>query len=602
MLVRDDAVSLPTAVAALGDHVFVTDLVRASVVRLCPKTGRTSIVTGSVGSGPILETPFDITFDESGALLVLDLGLHAVLRVEIATGARRIVADLRDLRLGVAVQTPLGLVAERGDQFLVLDRGENRIVRVNGQGERTTLVDDDSAAVMKSPLSLTRLRDGFVAVADPDAKAVFRICPSTGSCEAITSSEPGRVRGAGPHLSEPVAVVEQPDGTLWVGDLGREAVMVVHPDTGDRGLLDGPVIEHLWSMCIDGSGRVYYVDRARGAVVMLSTGFPSEARGARVPVTLGPPPSLLQPYDLVSEPSTGIVRVMERGRGVLVDFAVASGVVEYETKLAKHSSPTVTEGRGFGLARLPGGWAWTDYVNRCVWYQGDGTAATIVSGGGEAGDTVGDGVGFQVPAGLASAGDTLFVVDAAARAIIVVDRWTGARRVVTRNGDGRGPEFARIMHVRVGPGGRLYGGDMGRSAVFEIDPETGNRTILSDGCTGRGPALRKPLGLAIDGSVLYVADFARNAILAIDCDQGTRTVVSDNHRSQGPAFTMPVAVDVYDDDRLIVADFTLAAVLWVDRRTGTRAFSTRSVGEGRPTGALSTRSVVASQMQPDADG
>ena len=85
----------PVGIAVEADSsLVVVDLGLEAVVRVDPSSGdRTIISDASIGSGPGFVTPFDIAVEADGSLVVVDSGLEAVVRVDPVSGDRTIISD-----------------------------------------------------------------------------------------------------------------------------------------------------------------------------------------------------------------------------------------------------------------------------------------------------------------------------------------------------------------------------------------------------------------------------------------------------------------------------------------------------------------------------
>jgi hypothetical protein len=104
----------PGAVAADG-HLLVVDVSLGAVLRIDRVTGNRSVVSGCnnavacggapVGSGPALSSPMAVKVAASGDLLVTDAGLPGVMRVDPATGNRTVITSA-SMGTGPSFQEP----------------------------------------------------------------------------------------------------------------------------------------------------------------------------------------------------------------------------------------------------------------------------------------------------------------------------------------------------------------------------------------------------------------------------------------------------------------------------------------------------------------
>jgi glucose/arabinose dehydrogenase len=131
------------AVEAYGQLV-VTDLVLDAVVRVDPVSGNRSILSdNSTGSGPGFKTPRDIAVEADGSLAVVDKDLKAVVRVDPVNGNRTIVSEAC-AECGPVFKEPRGIAVESNGSLVVADRGLRAVVRVDPVSGNRTIVSDGS--------------------------------------------------------------------------------------------------------------------------------------------------------------------------------------------------------------------------------------------------------------------------------------------------------------------------------------------------------------------------------------------------------------------------------------------------------------------------
>ncbi len=147
------------------------------------------------------------------------------------------------------------------------------------------------------------------------------------------------------------------------------------------------------------------------------------------------------------------------------------------------------------------------------------------------------------------------------------------------------PTFVSLLYAPVpgAPGhGFLYETGNFAERLFKVEFSSGSYTRIRQSVTEfDAPAVG---GLVVDpaGTRVYVNETA-GAIVAIDSTSGDRSVVSDDVTGSGPAFDTPdlLAIDA-DDNRLVIFDSGLSALLVVDLATGNRTIvaDNGSVGIG----------------------
>jgi sugar lactone lactonase YvrE len=141
----------PSAIAMAADgHLWVGDTLRQAVLQVDPSTGDRTLVSGCtaidvegrcvgglIGRGPPFDFPVALAVEVTGALVVVDAGLGAVMRVNPSTGDRTLVSDA-SIGRGLPLFFPVAIAVEADESLVVVDRKINAVVRVDPYiGERT---------------------------------------------------------------------------------------------------------------------------------------------------------------------------------------------------------------------------------------------------------------------------------------------------------------------------------------------------------------------------------------------------------------------------------------------------------------------------------
>jgi streptogramin lyase len=110
-----------------------------------------------------------------------------------------------------------------------------------------------------------------------------------------------------------------------------------------------------------------------------------------------------------------------------------------------------------------------------------------------------------------------YVAELGARAVIRVDKTTGAETIVSQGGHLLSPSG-----IAVAPDGHLLVSDHGADKVIHIDPATGHQHIVSSGAH-----LQAPVDIAVepDGKILIV-DLVGDKLIRIDPATGTQRVIA----------------------------------------------------------------------------
>ena len=180
---------------------------------------------------------------------------------------------------------------------------------------------------------------------------------------------------------------------------------------------------------------------------------------------------------------------------------------------------------------------------------------------------------------LDSANNRLLVADSILRAVLAVDLNSGLPTVIS---DIDTPDAANGISQPDGlvldkANNRVLLVNTSFDALLAVDLATGARTIISDSTTPDGVnPFAVPTKLVLDSANnrVLVLDIGLKAVLAVDLapgiNRGARTIISDSTTPDGVnVFVAPeyIVLDS-DNDRLLVTDSTLDAVLAVDLATG----------------------------------
>ena len=328
------------AFAADGETLIVVDLGREALIEVDLVTGDRRIITQSfgepVGSGYDFRVPHGISLHKGG-FMITDFGLPGVVRVT-AGGARTIFSS-----------TPVkGFGQIRGIDLLsdgsiaVADFAGERVIGVDTATGARSLISGDgrgSGPPFNGPVSVDELDADTLVAADFSYLAVFLIDRATGDRSFLTGpgtegrgsgpatgsrgiivdpGNPGRVlatdfaldavveidiatgnrrifssaitdtpRGEGPALNNPFGIDIGADGTIYVSDMGLQAVARIDAE-GNRTIIssndgrgDGPKFASPWGIRIidgellvgDGKG-IFRIDMATGDRELVSPGGP----------------------------------------------------------------------------------------------------------------------------------------------------------------------------------------------------------------------------------------------------------------------------------------------------------------------------------------
>lgn len=225
-------------------HLFVVERDAHVVRRIDAKTRVVSTVAGigvagfSGDDGPAvkaaLRQPHSIAFDDTGSLLVCDIGNSRIRRVNMESGTittfagngeRRAAPDEAALD-GMPLQGPrsidadgrggIYLVLREGNAVLAIDAKARRLKRVAGTGQAGFGGDAGQAvaATFNGPKGIACAPDGSLAIVDTENHAVRRVDLSTG---VITTVVGTGQRGDGPDGDPLTCAMARPHGVCFAG-------------------------------------------------------------------------------------------------------------------------------------------------------------------------------------------------------------------------------------------------------------------------------------------------------------------------------------------------------------------------------------------------
>jgi streptogramin lyase len=278
----------PTDLVVVADGgLMVVDTSYDRVVRVDPVTADRTLVSNTndpnstptdavTGSGPEFISPRGVAVEADGNLLVLDIDLTAVIRVDPVTGDRTVVSDA-STGSGPAFETLLGGIAVEADGNVVVT-GAQTVVRVDPvTGDRTVVSDAStgSGPAFGTPLGNVSLErsiaveaDGNLLVVDSDLAAVIRVDPVTGDRTVVSDASTGSGPAFGARLG---GIAVEADGNVVV--TGARSVVRVDPVTGDRTVVsdastgDGIGFIEAFGIAVEADGSLVVTDNLLWAVI-----------------------------------------------------------------------------------------------------------------------------------------------------------------------------------------------------------------------------------------------------------------------------------------------------------------------------------------------
>jgi streptogramin lyase len=285
------AFTAPTDIVVEADGgLMVVDAWFTRLVRVDPVTADRTISSGIpgatgeavVGDGAAFGSPVGVDVEADGNLLVLDVDLAAVFRVDPVTGDRTIVSDA-NTGSGPAFERLYGGIAVEADGNVVVTAGAGAVIRVDPvTGDRTIVSDADtgSGPAFGAPLgnvaserSIAVEADGNLLVLDAELVAVFRVDPVTGDRTIVSDADTGSGAAFGAPLR---GVAVEADGNVVVTVVAAGAagaVIRVDPVTGDRTIVsdastgDGGALLGAYGIAVEADGNLVVTDDLLWAVI-----------------------------------------------------------------------------------------------------------------------------------------------------------------------------------------------------------------------------------------------------------------------------------------------------------------------------------------------
>ena len=250
-------------------HLVIADSRLEAVLRINPTTGDRTILSGCtramgrvcttlMGIGPPFESPVGIAIETDGSIIVTDISQDAVVRLDPATGDRRIVSQAPSRGSGPSLRQPRAIAVEADGHLMVVDSSLEGIIRIDAiTGQRTLvsgcIIDDNfdcvtlvgSGPPLNTPRGLAVELDGDFVVVD-SRLGIARVTPTAGDRRIVSGCTERDENfdcvapiGEGPFLDDPDRIAVEANGHLVVTDSNLDGIVRVNPHTGNRTLLTG---------------------------------------------------------------------------------------------------------------------------------------------------------------------------------------------------------------------------------------------------------------------------------------------------------------------------------------------------------------------------
>ncbi|MDH5673222.1 MAG: hypothetical protein OEZ06_13785 [Myxococcales bacterium] len=524
-----------------GGDLYGADDFDAEIMRVDIASGdRTVLADASTGSGQALVRPSSLVVHGTGnRLLVRDQG--RIVAVPLDGSPRTLLSSSSpEVGTGPSLGT-LGALADfvdtDNDQLLVIASDEILAVQLS-TGNRTLFSGAGRGSghlpAQFCDITFDSKRDRYVVVGDDDE--VIAIHRTSGERSVISG---GSIGSPGPTFSDAYDVIyDASDDRILVRD-GAD-VIEVDPRNGSRRLLRQ--LRYLgWSMVLDDNRRLLMAFAAEVRAFEIAARSRTTVAGWQ-PSAVG----LLTMENLVSD--RGFDFLLFDG---VTDFDVATGVV------------VQIPGSGFRpkSGSLPTGTfldptAGLGFITTMGFFgSGESTLVSVDLMTGEralisGASTAGPGPGTFRCAALDAAAGRALVFDVGLDALLGIDLQTGERVNLSGGPVGGGEAWGSPLQVRHDPAMPDRAFMLDGDRVLSVALDTGVRSVLSGGDTGTGDALVAPLAMQLDpaGNRVLVRDQGQAAFIAIDLRDGARTAFATDPVPFNPPSSYPFGTSVADFD------------------------------------------------------
>lgn len=182
-------------------RLLVGDSATREIYRFDAQGEPTPLTHGGIG------TPMSLAVDSTGQIYAADLELHRIYRIPKAGGKPEVLAEVR---------APRGICVDDQDRLLVVNHGDNQVVRIDSEGTLQVVV---KGRPFQFPHNIAVGAEGSLYVTDGYAKAVWKI-DSAGKATKWVSGDP---------LQNPVGLVAQ-GSNLLVADPHAKAIFQIDAD------------------------------------------------------------------------------------------------------------------------------------------------------------------------------------------------------------------------------------------------------------------------------------------------------------------------------------------------------------------------------------
>lgn len=453
-----------------GGRLFVVDSNLDTLFRVSLTDGARAVVSSDdVGAGQTFATPRAVAYDAPrGRVLVADTSRDVVFAVDPTTGDRAPIEGP-----GPNLSSPNGVARTvDGDGLWIADLGSDALVRMDlVTGARTLVANAGRGAGPWIETRAVAADASGVYVVDNNRDGIVRVDPDTGDRVSVYAN----VTYEGAHYGTPWGVAVHPVdpvAPILVTDNYFDRIIALDPRTGERRVLhSGATIAAPYGMAYDlAARRVLFVDTSLGALMAVDVNdgaatFVSDEVIAGGPIFSAPRDVALSADGrifVVDDAIDSVFEVEPGGRRVLLGSDDTGTGAELE---APWAVAVVTSTSGLAVLVADAG---TDVVMAV-------DPVTL-----ERRPLPGLDADLTTPRGLAldPSGQVLYVSDQSRNLVYAYTLATGQRATVASNGVGRGVRLTAPVNLSYHPDGYLVVVDTD-DALLAVDLETRERIYLS---------------------------------------------------------------------------------------------------------------------------
>lgn len=247
------------------------------------------------GTGAQFNNPGGMAIDAQGNIYIADTFNNRI-RKMAPDGTVSTVAGngtpgwVDDVAANAEFYAPAGLAVDSQGNIFVADYGNNRIRKIAPDGKVTTVAGNGYAAFVdgaakdvaafNGPAGVALDAQGNLFVADQNNNMIRKITPTGGVSLVAGTTTAGYLnitidsaKGSWGAFKHPCAIVEGPNGNLYVADRGNSAIRMITPAGVISTVAGGPAQTTLVGLpsglCIDAQGNMFITDES-GRVIELT--------------------------------------------------------------------------------------------------------------------------------------------------------------------------------------------------------------------------------------------------------------------------------------------------------------------------------------------